>query len=176
MDPAAPADSAHAHTTLLRTDAESPVSAPRSSWWTLPADVLSESVRRIRALAWLYSVAYFLAGLMPPLLSSEGRTYLFGAPGNWVPEVLSVVGGLAAGVLVSLPGLSDKLKLRFGLVFEVVSSFGIAAAEYKDVASPMRFTSDFLPGGFGLSWVAPWVLLFSVMVPTRPSLALLTAA
>ena len=176
MDPAAPADSAHGHTTLLRGDGDGASAAPRSSWWTLPADVLSESVRRIRALAWLYALAYFLAGLMPLLLSAQGRAYLFATPGNWLPQVLSVTGGLAAGILVSLPHFADKLKLRFGLVFEVLSSFGIAAAEYKDVASPIRFTSDLLPGGFGLSWVAPWVLLFSVIVPTRPKIALLAAA
>jgi serine/threonine-protein kinase len=175
MDPAGPADSAHAHTTLLRSEGDG-ASAPRSSWWTLPADVLSESVRRIRAMAWLYAVAYFLAGLVPPLLSAEGRAYLFGTPGNWVPEVLSVLGGLAAGIVVSLPRFSDRVKLRLGLAFEVLSSFGIAAAEYKYVASPMRFTSDLIPGGFGLSWVAPWVLLFSVVVPTRPHVALLAAA
>ena len=176
MDPADPASAAHSHTTLLRADADPSSASRRTSWWTLPADVLNESVRRIRALAWLYALAYFLAGLTPLLISREGRAFLFSTPSNWLPTVASIAGGLAAGLLVSHPALSDKLKLRFGLAFEVVASFGIAVAEYQHIASPMRLTSDMLPAGFGLSWVAPWVMLFSVIVPMRPTITLAAAA
>jgi eukaryotic-like serine/threonine-protein kinase len=169
MHPADPAADAPSHTTLLRGDAgPSSDGSRRTSWWTLPADVVSESVRRIRALAWIYAGAYFLAGLTPLLISEQGRAFLLSAPANWLPTVLSITGGLAAGLVLSHPGLSDKLKLRFGLVFEVIASFGIAAAEYQNVVAPMALTSNHLPAGFGLSWVAPWVMLFSVIVPARP--------
>jgi serine/threonine-protein kinase len=176
MGPAGQPGEAQPHTTLLRGDAGPGTSSRRTSWWSLPADVLGESVRRIRVLAWLYAAAYFLAGLTPLLISAEGRAFLLSSPANWLPTVSSIAGGLAAGLLVSHPGISDRLKLRFGLAFEVIASFGIAVAEYQHVASPLLLSSARLPAGFGLSWVAPWVMLFSVIVPTRPTTALVAAA
>ena len=176
MGPAGHGGEAQLHPTLLPADTGPSSSSRRTSWWSLPADVLGESVRRIRVLAWLYSAAYFLAGLTPLLISEQGRAFLLASPANWLPSVGSVAGGLAAGVLLSHPRLSDKLKLRFGLAFEVVASFGIAVAEYQNVASPMLLTGDHLPAGFGLSWVAPWVMLFSVIVPTRPATSMVAAA
>jgi serine/threonine-protein kinase len=148
----------------------------RTSWWTLPPDVLAESVRRVRVLAWLYALAYFLAGLFPALLTAENRAMMFSMPGHWVPAVVSISGGLAVGLLLGRPGLSPGLKLRLGLVFELLASAGIAVAEYREIAGPILVTKDMLPAGLGLSWVAPWVMLFSVVVPTRPRTALATAA
>jgi serine/threonine-protein kinase len=137
--------------------------------------MLDESVRRVRVLAWLYALAFFLAGLFPALVTREGRTMMFAMPSRWLPSVGSIIGGLAIALLVSHPRLSARAKVRIGLAFEVLASAGIALAEYREIASPMLFTQDRLPGGFGLSWVAPWVMLFSVVVPTRPGTALLAA-
>jgi len=147
----------------------------RTSWWTLPADVLHESVRRIRVLAWLYALAFFLAGLFPALLTAHNRAMMFAFPSRWLPSVVSIIGGVAVALLVSSPRLSPKVKVYLGLGFEVLASLGIAIAEYREVASPMLFTKDRMPGGFGLSWVAPWVMLFSVVVPTRPATSILMA-
>ncbi len=166
---------AHPHTTLIHAEPTGSSSSRRTSWWTMPADVLNESVRRIRALAWLYTLAYFLAGLFPMLLSAEGRAFMLGMPSYWIPTLGSIAGGALVAALLSHPRLSAGLKLRLGLAFEVLASFGIAAAEYHDVASPMLMTKDMLPAGFGLSWVAPWVMLFSVIVPTRPAITLMAA-
>jgi serine/threonine-protein kinase len=57
-----------------------------------------------------------------------------------------------------------------GLVFEVVSSYAIAAAEFAD---PRMLEQH--RGMLGLSWVAVWVVLFTVVVPTAPRRALLAA-
>jgi serine/threonine-protein kinase len=162
------------HTTLLQ--AEPTTSSATRSWWTLPEDVLAESVRRTRALAWLYALAYFLAGFFPPMLFAESRRFFFSAPKFWVPAVLSILGGAAFAALLSYSRLSAGLKLRLGLAFEVLASVGIAAAEYHDIKSPTLVTDQMLPGDFGLSWVAPWVMLFSVIVPARPRIALVAAA
>ena len=56
--------------------------------------------------------------------------------------------------------------MTIGLVFEIVSSYAIAAAEFTDRGE--RHTA-----GLGLSWVAVWTLLFTVVVPTRPRRALM---
>ena len=57
--------------------------------------------------------------------------------------------------------------MTLGLAFEVVSSYGIAIAEYLE---PMRLNMN---GWMGLSWVAVWTLLFAIVIPARPLKALL---
>ena len=57
--------------------------------------------------------------------------------------------------------------MNVGLAFEIVSSYGIAIAEYLE---PTRLNIN---GWIGLSWVAVWTLLFTVVIPTRPRKALL---
>jgi hypothetical protein len=54
--------------------------------------------------------------------------------------------------------------MSIGLAFEVVSSYFIASAEF--LLDPA--TGDMLGHWMGLSWVAIWTLLFTVVVPTRP--------
>jgi len=56
------------------------------------------------------------------------------------------------------------------LVFEVISSYGIAAAEFLQ---PIGLTVG--PHWIGLSWVAVWMLLFNVVVPTVPRYAVIAA-
>jgi serine/threonine-protein kinase len=70
--------------------------------------------------------------------------------------------------------LPPELVLRIGLAFQVVGSYGIAAAEFQDITEPVRYI-DSRYGGFGLSWVSVWVLLFTVVVPTAPRRAIKAA-
>jgi serine/threonine-protein kinase len=60
--------------------------------------------------------------------------------------------------------------MNIGLAFEIASSYAIAAAEFGD---PMGL--EMHRGMLGLSWVAVWVVLFTVVVPTSPRRALLAA-
>ena len=175
MDPAHLATEGHPQATMIRAEPAGSQSGRRTSWWTLPPDLLSESVRRIRVLGWLYALAYFLAGFFPALLTANDRARTFASPSIWGPTVGAIASGIVIAILVSHPGLSDRLKLRIGLAFQVLSSFGIAIQEYRDIASPILVTKDLLPSGLGLSWVAPWVMLFSVLVPTRPRTTLVFA-
>ena len=134
--------------------------------WSLPPDLLADAVRRLRASVLIYAVAYFLAGFLPALLVPEIRRVMFGSTSLWFPPVLSIASALVVVALVSSNQLSPLVKLRIGLVFEVLGSFGIAAAEYWDVQAPIMGVAGV--AGFGLSWVVTWVLLFSVVVPTPP--------
>ena len=58
--------------------------------------------------------------------------------------------------------------LTLGLAFEVLGSYGIAAARYLD-----RGQQAMAPPG--VSWVAVWILLFATMIPTPPSQAMAAA-
>jgi serine/threonine-protein kinase len=61
--------------------------------------------------------------------------------------------------------------IAVALVFEVVSSYGIATAEYFQPSITLSFRGPWI----GLSWVAVWTLLFNVVVPTVPRYAVLAA-
>jgi serine/threonine-protein kinase len=160
--------------TLLRPDAAPSRASRRTSSWTLPPDLRDEAVRRVRAVALVYALAYFLAGPAIYLLGDEGRRRLFSQTIFWLPPALSIAGALLVAWLASRPGISTRVKLYAGLAFGVLGSYGIAASEYHDIVAPVMYRMG--PSDFGLSWVAVWVLLFTVVVPTQPRLALLTAA
>jgi hypothetical protein len=87
---------AAAFATVVRSEPSGSGAGRRSSWWTLPSDVLHESVRRIRVMGWLYALAYFLAGLLPPLITPDYRAVIFALPSRWVPMAVSVAGGVIA--------------------------------------------------------------------------------
>jgi hypothetical protein len=70
---------------------------------------------------------------------------------------------LLVAALTIHPRTSLGVVMVIGLGFEVVSSFGIAAAEFLDPAG-----LDFNAQRVGLSWVAVWTLLFTVVVPSSP--------
>jgi len=143
---------------------------------SLSTELLSQSARRLRVLAFLYAFTFFMAGFFPNLLSEKGRDFFFGTPENWLPGLLSIAIALGVAVLASSDRVPLPAVMNIGLAFEVIGSYGIALAEYLE---PTRLNFN---GWIGLSWVAPWALLFTVVIPTRPvkaalvTLASLTAA
>jgi eukaryotic-like serine/threonine-protein kinase len=161
-------------TTLIPTDVAATGAGRRTSSWTLPPDLEGEAVRRVRALALLYALAYFLAGLLPWLRDAESREIFLSKPIHWLPPVASIIGGLVVAWLVSRPGLPTRAKMFAGLAFGILGSYGIAAGEFHDIVSPVMYRDG--PGGLGLSWVAVWVLLGAVVVPSPPRVTLLVSA
>jgi serine/threonine-protein kinase len=159
--------------TLLRAGALSRT-AGRSTSWTLPPDLREEAARRTRAVALLYAAAYFIIGILPLLLSEQGRTMFFSHTIMWLPASVSIGDALLLAWLVAHPRVSTSVKLFVGLAFEVLGSYGIAAAEFHDIAAPIMY-QGYGQGDFGLSWVSVWVLLFTIVVPAPPRLALLSA-
>jgi serine/threonine-protein kinase len=135
-----------------------------------PTDLVGQSANRLRTLALLYAMVFFLAGIFPALLFPEDRARLFSSPLQWVPAVVGILLGLFVGAAIGLKRVQLHTTMALGLVFEVVSSYTIAAAEFAD-PSQIEMHSGFL----GLSWVAVWVVLFTVVVPTAPRHAVLAA-
>ncbi len=159
--------------TFLREGAASR-STGRPTSWTLPPDLREEAARRVRAVALLYAAAYFLMGVLPMLLTAEGRTMFTGAPIQWIPATVSIADALLLAWLVRSPRFSAAFKVYAGLAFQVFGSYGIAAAEYHHILAPIMYREG--AGDFGLSWVTVWVLLFTIVVPATPRVALLSAA
>ena len=134
-----------------------------------PPDLLNRVATRFQSLAWLYAFTFFMAAFFPSLLVSSQRKALFDHPVNWVPGAVSITMAIAVALTVRFARLRPGAVTVLALAFEVVSSYGIAAAEFlQEGLTPG-------PRWVGLSFVSVWMLLFNVVVPTVPRIAVIAA-
>jgi serine/threonine-protein kinase len=156
------------HVTLLRPDGPAP--AARGPTSGLPADLLTEAAGRLRVLALLYAFVFFMAGVFPALLIPNDRARFLSSIVQWGPAAFGIVIALVVAALIRNPRLSLPAAMRLSVGFEIASSYAIAAAEFGDPAG-----LEIHQGYLGLSWVATWVVLFTVVVPTAPRRAVVAA-
>jgi plasmid stabilization system protein ParE len=156
------------HVTLMHPTARD--SAARGISSGFPADLLSQSAGRLRVVALLYAFTFFMAAIFPTLLLPADRAQFLGSFRQWGPSVLGIAVALLLAVVIRSARLPLPTVMNLGLAFEIASSYAIAAAEFAD---PILL--DTHSGFAGLSWVAVWVVLFTVVVPTSPLRAMLTA-
>jgi hypothetical protein len=156
--------------TLLRPEKDRRTSRSRESGTGLPSDLLSQSASRLRILALLYAFVFFMAGFFPPLLFPGSRALLFSSFLLWGPGAIAIAVALLVAVLLRSARVPLHAVTNIGLAFEVASSYGIAAAEFLDPRG-LNVNIRWL----GLSWVAVWTLLFTVVVPTVPRRAVVAA-
>ena len=149
---------------------EAPESGARGPTSGLPADLLGQSADRLRALALLYAFVFFMAGVLPAFLLPEERAHYLSTPLMWAPAAFGISVGLLLAAVIGSARISLPAVMNLGLAFEVVSSYAIAAAEFADPRGLEQHR-----GMLGLSWVAVWVVLFTVVVPTPPRRAVLAA-
>jgi hypothetical protein len=132
---------------------------------------LLQAARRLRAIALLYAVVFFFAGVFPQIVDS---TFSFREFRDWVPASLSIVAALVVALLTTRRTIPPTRFIAIGLVFEVVGSFGIAGAQDWGIYQGLAYRMEHLEI-FGLSWVAVWMLTFTIAIPARPWHALLAA-
>ena len=155
------------HVTLMHPEARDPSARGISSGF--PVDLLSQSAGRLRVLALLYAFVFFMAGIFPALLFPTDRARFLGSFVQWGPSVIGIVVALLVAMVIRSARLPLPAAMNIGLAFEIASSYAIAAAEFAD---PMGLE---MHGMMGLSWVAVWIVLFTVVVPTAPRRAVLAA-
>ena len=142
--------------------------APRDEHPTgLPIDLLIQTVSRLRVLALLYAFVFFMVALLPVLVVRQDRARMLSSFVLWGPSVISMAVAVFVAVLTRSARMPLSVKLNIGLAFEVAASYGIAAAEFLD-PSALAVKGSWT----GLSWVAVWTALFTVVVPTKPRRAL----
>jgi len=154
--------------TLVHPDPRGPT--PRGVSSGFPIDLLNQSAGRLRVLALLYTFVFFMAGVFPALVLPDDRVRFLGSFWQWGPAVIGIGVALLVAAVIRSPRVSLPAAMNLGLAFEIASSYAIAAAEFAD---PMAL--EMHRGMLGLSWVAVWVVLFTVVVPTAPRRALLAA-
>jgi hypothetical protein len=157
-------DSVRAETVLVK-DAE------RSTIQTdLPADLETDAAYRLRVVVLLYAFVFLVVSPVSGLLSPAEREAYLSSALRWGPPVASIGLALFVAALTRISRIPVRTVLSVGLVFEVIASYGVAAAEYGDID---QFTAT--PPWVGLSWVAVWVLSYTIMIPSTPRRALLGA-
>jgi eukaryotic-like serine/threonine-protein kinase len=135
---------------------------------TLPADLLNQGATRLQALGLLYAFTFFMADFFAQLLFD--RQVLFERPINWVPGMISITTALSVVVVLRTARIHSRVVMAISLVFEIVGSYGIAAAEFLQPSG-----LDLRPPWIGLSWVAVWTLSFNVVFPAPPRYAVVAA-
>jgi eukaryotic-like serine/threonine-protein kinase len=143
---------------------------PRTGVSGLSPQILSQSARRLRILALQYAFVFFMSDPLLAILFPEDRAVFLASPLRWAPAAVSIATALLVALLTWSRRIAVGTVLDLGLVFEVVGSFGIAAAQYLD---PSRYAAG--PPWIGLSWVAVWMIGFTVVVPSQPRHALTAA-
>lgn len=131
---------------------------------------MRQSARRLRGQALVYAAAFFMSGVLPALVFNGERQLFFASPMRWLPPTASLMVAILVAVATMSRRISPEAKLTIGLWFEVAGSIGICAAQFLDGRT---YAAD--PPWAGLSWVAVWVLGFSIIVPSPPRRALLAA-
>ena len=156
--------------TLLRPDQAHREATPGRGSRGLPSDLVQQATRRLRVMALLYAAVFFLVAFLPSLVSTADRSVLFGAVAQWLPGTIAICVALFVAVVVNHPSLSTRAAAAIATAFEIASSYGIAAAELLQPQS-----LDYLRNAtwIGLSWVAVWTLLFTIVVPSPPRRSLL---
>ena len=104
------------------------------------------------------------------ILFSEERAAFVASPLRSLPSIVSITMALAVAAMAGSRRVSVEAVLGVGLLFEVVASYGIAAAQFLH---PSRWEAA--PPWGGLSWVAVWMLSYTVIIPTPPRNALVAA-
>ena len=139
----------------------------------LPDDPLVEGTRRLRVLALLFAFAFFMTNFFPALISQDWMR-VFEDVSSWAPGVVSIAVALVVFWLTTRSAFSPKTLMNIGVMFEIVGSFGIAMASYWGVYRGLEYQPEHLDIS-GISWVAVWMLLFTIVVPMHPRRALLAA-
>jgi serine/threonine-protein kinase len=141
---------------------------------TGPAPELQRQIMsRLRAVAIIYSVTFFLADWVPPIFLRDWSRFTHVE--GWIFSIGSILLGILVAVAASSERPGWKVCMRMGLAFQVASTYGIAFAMYHMVGrgSPGPVPDDLYV--VSPSWPAIWLVFFSVVVPASPRRALVAA-
>ena len=129
-----------------------------------------QAVRRLEIVAWLTFASQFIVWLAVNLVQGTLADE-FATPLQWAFPIGVMAASAAVGLLARSERLDPALIVRLGLVYQVAISFGIAAGTYVGAfrgVDPHAISFD----RTGLTFVGPWMLIFSVLVPALPREAL----
>jgi serine/threonine-protein kinase len=139
----------------------------------LPEDLLRDSARRLRIVALIYAAGFLVAELAYAVLdpiAGEAITHFYG----WGPPAISIAVAVIVAALTGVRRIPPDSLMNIGLAFEVVAAYGIAFSAYWGIYQGLAHEPAHLTI-FGLSFVAPWIMFFTIVCPNEPRRALLAA-
>jgi tRNA A-37 threonylcarbamoyl transferase component Bud32 len=139
----------------------------------LPEDLLRDSARRLRVIALIYAGGFLLATIAEALVDPIARENI-ARFSWWGADLASIAFALMVAGLASNRRIHPATVMNIGLVFEVVAAYGIAFSTYWGRYQGLEYVPEHL-GLFGLSYVAPWIMFFTIVSPNLPRRALIAA-
>jgi hypothetical protein len=136
----------------------------------LPPVLVRLAVQRVQIVALVIVVTMLIGWVLTNTLEGDFLQE-FERFGEWAPPVFLIVTSLIMIGLARWSPLSPGTLLTVALGYQVAVSFGITFSSYWDTFADMPaylMESDVV----GLTGVALWMLVFTVLVPTQPRRAL----
>jgi serine/threonine-protein kinase len=127
---------------------------------------------RLRVMALMYAVVFFLAAFVPALTIPANRAMFFSHTAHWLPGAIAISVALIVAAVVARPDLPPRTAAAIAVVFQIASSYGIAAAELLQPHGGLDFRNA---TWIGLSWVGVWMLIYTIVVPSAPRRSLFAA-
>ncbi|UCF19781.1 MAG: serine/threonine protein kinase [Gemmatimonadota bacterium] len=137
----------------------------------LPLTLLRQSSKRLQAVSLTVVILLATGWLAANFIEGE-LAYEFQTPLQWAPPTLMLVASLIIFILARSSWLTPAGVITVGLVYEVIVSFCIALGQYYGTFTGLE--ARYISGDLvGVSAVALWMLFFTVLVPSKPSHALI---
>ncbi len=140
----------------------------------LPADLLRDAARRLRVVALIFAAGFIIAEFSVILFVPELRGQYDDFYG-WGPGSISLMAAFVVMVVAGSRRLSLETIMNVGVAFEVFAAYGIAFAAYWGVYPDLGHAPAHLEI-LGLSFVAPWIMFYTIVIPNQPRKALWAAA
>lgn len=135
----------------------------------IPPALLWESVRRLRIVAILLPLTLVVMWIVPVAVGGRLAREFQELP-QWGPPGLAIASSLGM-IWLTLVARSPKTVLDLGLLYQVVVAWGLAVSQYWGTFFGVPAAMlDFDVVGFSV--VALWMLMYNILVPTRPARAL----
>jgi eukaryotic-like serine/threonine-protein kinase len=160
-----------ANVLLTKSSPRIPRSPPGPNGEQVAEHLQRQAVRRLELVALMAFASQLLVWLAVNLVQGS-LAEEFASPLEWGFPVGAMAASLGIALLIRSGRMPPSTIVRFGLVYQVVVSFAIAAGSYFGAFArldPEEITFDRV----GLTFVAPWMMIFSVLVPAPPREALL---
>lgn len=136
---------------------------------SLPQHLLTRSARRLEVASLV--IAACVVVMWGGVNAAQGELadeFVFAR--QWVPPVSVLAASLAMFAACRWP-LPPLVLIRVGLAYEVAVSAALVVTQYADA---FRLPAEFINSDrVGLSYVATWTLFFTVLVPAKPTEALI---
>jgi len=138
----------------------------------LPDDILRDGAKRLGSAGLIYSAAFFFAWLGPALLTGNLRAEYFVAPRGLV-SITSILMGITLFFFARYGRIRPSRMMDLGLVFLVVSTFGISMANFWG-AFP-TWHEGVLGSYTGIPWECVWIIVYPLVAPNTPVKMLLAS-